>query len=345
MISSVRLVIAKLAITIYGSFSESETLDCFPPEAGVDYYDCCREMQPTGRTPMHNQCFDDEFTFESCCTFQFGPVIRGLPYSCTTEEDGIARLWIGKGGPLGFHCRNPGREEERTLIWLHGYLVGAMLADFPRVIDVGREAWELGSAVLDPLVGRPLRILDAGCGIGIASIAAARLGHNVTAADIDPLILSTARRNVRQNRVRVFTQVWDMLKTPPESMLARGPFDLAYVEIGAIITGTYNANKNQDLADIEFICSKVISNLLDLGVQTFLFLGNYNALRNGGFGMDTGSAALMYYLAAVGKRSGHMKPCSGSGTALCARLPYMSPKGWIAQVGLAPPSTHFFILW
>ena len=44
-------------------------------------------------------------------------------------------------------------------------------------------------------------VLDIGCGSGILSIAAARLGsHNVIGVDIDPIAVETAVENVRRNR-------------------------------------------------------------------------------------------------------------------------------------------------
>jgi len=44
-------------------------------------------------------------------------------------------------------------------------------------------------------------VLDIGCGSGILSIAAARLGsHKVIGVDIDPIAVETARENVRRNQ-------------------------------------------------------------------------------------------------------------------------------------------------
>ena len=47
-------------------------------------------------------------------------------------------------------------------------------------------------------------MLDLGCGSGVLSIAAVRLGHTpVYACDVDPLAVSAARENVRVNDVDV----------------------------------------------------------------------------------------------------------------------------------------------
>jgi ribosomal protein L11 methyltransferase len=52
--------------------------------------------------------------------------------------------------------------------------------------------------------GRFRRVLDLGCGSGVLSIAAVRLGHApVFACDVDPLAVSAARENVRSNQVDV----------------------------------------------------------------------------------------------------------------------------------------------
>ena len=45
------------------------------------------------------------------------------------------------------------------------------------------------------------KLLDIGCGEGRHSIAAARLGFNVTAVDYEPLALKHARRRARNNQV------------------------------------------------------------------------------------------------------------------------------------------------
>lgn len=61
------------------------------------------------------------------------------------------------------------------------------------------------------------RVLDLGCGGGVAGIAAARAGAaTVTANDIDPLALAMVRRNARLNRVTPELVVADLLGTVPK---------------------------------------------------------------------------------------------------------------------------------
>ncbi len=57
--------------------------------------------------------------------------------------------------------------------------------------------------VLDQWLGdrAPVHILDVGCGSGILSIAAARLGHEATGVEIDESAVASARENVTLNGV------------------------------------------------------------------------------------------------------------------------------------------------
>ncbi len=53
----------------------------------------------------------------------------------------------------------------------------------------------------------PVRVLDMGCGSGLLSIAAAKLGATeVIAVDIDPIAVETALRNARENQVQLHAQ-------------------------------------------------------------------------------------------------------------------------------------------
>ncbi|SFI16449.1 class I SAM-dependent methyltransferase [Nocardioides psychrotolerans] len=46
--------------------------------------------------------------------------------------------------------------------------------------------------LIDTMVGRGSRILDAGCGPGRVGSALARLGHNVVGVDVDPVLIEAA---------------------------------------------------------------------------------------------------------------------------------------------------------
>jgi ribosomal protein L11 methyltransferase len=75
------------------------------------------------------------------------------------------------------------------------------------------------------------RILDAGCGSGILSIAARKLGAaEVTAFDIDPLALENSRENISLNRVEnIFLIQGDI------NLVSEKDFDLLLANINAEI--------------------------------------------------------------------------------------------------------------
>ena len=56
--------------------------------------------------------------------------------------------------------------------------------------------------MLDSLLTYPPRhLLDVGCGSGILSIAAAKLGHRATGCEIDPVAVKNAQTNIELNEV------------------------------------------------------------------------------------------------------------------------------------------------
>jgi ribosomal protein L11 methyltransferase len=79
---------------------------------------------------------------------------------------------------------------------------------------------------------RPVaRVLDVGCGSGILSIAAARLGAAaVLGLDIDPIAVAACTANARRNRVR--RRVRARLGTLPS---ASGPFDIVLANLVATL--------------------------------------------------------------------------------------------------------------
>lgn len=66
---------------------------------------------------------------------------------------------------------------------------------------------------------RGVRVLDFGCGGGVAGIAAARAGARVTLNDIDPLALEVAAENARLNGVEVALEARDLLGSLPDAGL------------------------------------------------------------------------------------------------------------------------------
>ena len=104
-------------------------------------------------------------------------------------------------------------------------------------IDPGR-AFGTGShpttrLCLELLLERdPGSLLDVGCGSGVLSVAAAKLGfHPVIAIDRDPAAIDATTRNAHVNGVRVDVRQADALSERlPASDLALANLDLASVE-------------------------------------------------------------------------------------------------------------------
>jgi predicted nicotinamide N-methyase len=84
--------------------------------------------------------------------------------------------------------------------------------------------WRSGVALARELEGTELsgrRVVELGCGLAVPSIAAARAGAAVLATDRCPEALALARRNARENGVRIETATFDW--AAPGKL---GPFDL-----------------------------------------------------------------------------------------------------------------------
>ena len=87
--------------------------------------------------------------------------------------------------------------------------------------------WRSGVALaheLDAESVRGRRVVELGCGLGVASLAAARAGAEVLATDASTDALALLARNARASGVRVETARVDWAK--PEELLRRAPFDL-----------------------------------------------------------------------------------------------------------------------
>jgi ribosomal protein L11 methyltransferase len=82
--------------------------------------------------------------------------------------------------------------------------------------------------------GVPVRVLDVGCGSGILSIAAARLGaREVLAVDVDPIAIEATAANTRRNRlVRV------VRAREGSAPSGEGPFDIVLANLIASLLVT-----------------------------------------------------------------------------------------------------------
>lgn len=87
------------------------------------------------------------------------------------------------------------------------------------------------SLVKDHLGDRaPCSILDQGCGSGILSLLAARLGHRVLGVEVDPMAVSSARDNLPLNHIDE-----DQVRIEVGDRIPQGDFDLIVMNIIAPI--------------------------------------------------------------------------------------------------------------
>ena len=99
-------------------------------------------------------------------------------------------------------------------------------------------------AALEELVSRGCSVLDLGCGSGILSIAAAKLGASeVLGLDIDPTAVETAAANVKQNGVDAVVTVYE--GTLPYASLKPGGYDVVVANISSTVIGDLAVNLAQ----------------------------------------------------------------------------------------------------
>ena len=82
---------------------------------------------------------------------------------------------------------------------------GAVLWD--SAVDVARQLWR------EDLRGR--RVLELGCGCGLAGIVAAKRGARVRCTDVDPLVLSAVTMAAAKAEVAVDVDVFDLMGAEP----------------------------------------------------------------------------------------------------------------------------------
>jgi ribosomal protein L11 methyltransferase len=85
-----------------------------------------------------------------------------------------------------------------------------------------------------------VRVLDVGCGSGILSIAAVKLGAGaVLGLDADSVAARTATENIRLNRVSKAVAVYE--GTLPHPEVAPGSYDIAVANISAVVVSKLSA--------------------------------------------------------------------------------------------------------
>lgn len=186
-----------------------------------------------------------------------------------TDAAGEERL---RGAFSGVSARpvEPGWEERwrefHRPVWIGPFWVGPPWEEPPGdaiavVIDPGR-AFGTGShpstrLCLDFLHGLETgSLLDIGCGSGVLSVAAAKLGFEpVVAVDRDEAAVEAARRNARANDVVVDVRHVDVLASElPAADVGLANIDLASVEkvalridVGLLVTAGYFHSRTPEL--------------------------------------------------------------------------------------------------
>jgi SAM-dependent methyltransferase len=108
----------------------------------------------------------------------------------------------------------------------------------------GDTPWETGQRsselerVLTEAAIRPCRALEPGCGTGVNAVWLARQGFDVTAFDLSPRAVESARRRADEAGVRVNFLAADALSPPPE---LAGPFDFFFDR------GCYHVVRREDV--------------------------------------------------------------------------------------------------
>jgi predicted nicotinamide N-methyase len=89
------------------------------------------------------------------------------------------------------------------------------------------ERWPSGIALAEHVAAHDLRsarVLEIGCGLGLPSLVAARLGADVVATDWSPDAIALLERNASRNGLRVTAVPADWRDT--DAIGSLGPFDL-----------------------------------------------------------------------------------------------------------------------
>jgi ribosomal protein L11 methyltransferase len=152
----------------------------------------------------------------------------GIELAAYTDDRGEERLWSAFGGTRSTDVEEGWEERWRAFhrparvgpLWVGPPWEQADRDAIAVVIDPGR-AFGTGAHAttrlcLELLIDVPRgSLLDAGCGSGVLSIAAAKLGFRpVHAVDVDPQAIESTVRNAAANGVMVETRLADAARDP-----------------------------------------------------------------------------------------------------------------------------------
>jgi ribosomal protein L11 methyltransferase len=193
----------------------------------------------------------------------------GVELAAYTDPAGEERLWSVFGGTRSTEVEEGW--EDRWRAFHHPVRVGPLWVGppweepeagaIPVVIDPGR-AFGTGSHAttrlsLELLLEVPRgSLLDVGCGSGVLSIAAAKLGFEpVLAVDDDPQAIEATRRNAEANSVEVEVLLADALADPlpaTDAAVVNVALDVdrpiaGRLECAHLVTSGYLASETPDL--------------------------------------------------------------------------------------------------
>jgi ribosomal protein L11 methyltransferase len=193
----------------------------------------------------------------------------GVELAAYTDAGGEERLWSAFGGARSTEVEEGWEDRWRAFhrpvrigpLWVGPPWEKPDAGAVPVVIDPGR-AFGTGAHAttrlcLELLLDVPRgSLLDAGCGSGVLSIAAAKLGFDpVYAVDLDPQAVEATGRNAAANGVAVEVVLADAATDPLPStdtavvnvaLEIDGPI-AARLECGRIVTSGYLASERPDL--------------------------------------------------------------------------------------------------
>uniref|UniRef100_A0A7S4UUN1 Uncharacterized protein n=1 Tax=Alexandrium monilatum TaxID=311494 RepID=A0A7S4UUN1_9DINO len=142
------------------------------------YYFCCQ--YPPGNPAFNPACFDATGEYEFCCFYHHGPGTRILParWQRVVHLDiGGQRIWLEQNS-----THQQAESVTGCMLWLDG---------IARLLVLGHFRW----------AQRPQFFLDIGAGLGLAAIAAGRMGHMALGLEPGQCALEHARRNVAADPV------------------------------------------------------------------------------------------------------------------------------------------------
>ncbi|HEX7101625.1 MAG TPA: 50S ribosomal protein L11 methyltransferase [Nitrolancea sp.] len=122
---------------------------------------------------------------------------------------------------------------------------------------------------LEAIEVRELRVLDAGAGSGILSIAAAKLGARaIDAIEVDPVAVSALRQNIALNDLSERVSIWTADATKP--LPVKGPYDLILANmISRILMATASSLAATAGSETTLVLSGLIDAHEDEVVSTF----------------------------------------------------------------------------